>query len=46
MLGAWVARHAEPALLPVREEYVVSYDVTDDPSRFRTEILWPVSAVP
>jgi DNA-binding transcriptional MerR regulator len=41
-LGAWVALHARTAELPVREVYVVSYGETDDPSRFRTEIQWPI----
>ncbi len=41
-LGAWVAEHAEHAALPVREIYVVSSAETDDPSRFVTEIQWPV----
>ncbi len=42
-LGAWVARHATPAGEPVREIYLVSYQQTDDPERFRTEIHWPVT---
>lgn len=42
-LGAWVARHATPAGRPVREVYVVSWDTTPDPERFRTEIQWPVA---
>lgn len=41
-LGAWVAHHAEPAGLQVRELYVISYAETDDPQRFRTEICWPI----
>ena len=40
-LGAWVADHAEPLEEPVREWYVVSWDRTDDPATFRTEIAWP-----
>ena len=43
-LGAWVAHHATPAGQPVREIYVVSFDETDDPQRFRTEIHWPLAA--
>lgn len=35
-LGAWVARHARSADLPVREVYLVSDD------DLRTEIVWPV----
>ena len=42
-LGGWVAENATPADLPVREIYVVSYDQTDDPGRFRTEIHWPIT---
>jgi DNA-binding transcriptional MerR regulator len=43
-LGAWVAEHAVPAPgAPVREVYVVSWDETTDPARFRTEIQWPVA---
>lgn len=41
-LGEWVADNAEPAGLPVRERYLVSYGDTDDPTRFRTEICWPI----
>jgi len=41
-LGAWVAENAVSAEQPVREIYVVSYDQTDDPERFRTEIHWPI----
>jgi effector-binding domain-containing protein len=41
-LGVWVAVHAEAAELPVRELYVVGPDETDDPERFRTDVLWPV----
>jgi DNA-binding transcriptional MerR regulator len=43
-LGAWVAHNATPAGQPVREIYVVSFDETDDPARFRTEIHWPLAA--
>ncbi len=45
-LGAWVARNARSAELPVREHYVVSVDpatgdlLPDD--QLRTEISWPV----
>jgi DNA-binding transcriptional MerR regulator len=41
-LGAWVAEHAAPAELPVRELYLVNSGDTDDPDEFRTEICWPV----
>jgi DNA-binding transcriptional MerR regulator len=42
LVGAWVAENVTTAAQPVRESYVVSYDQTDDTSRFRTEILWPI----
>jgi DNA-binding transcriptional MerR regulator len=45
-LGAWVAQHARPTAGPVREVYLVSYDETDDPARFRTEIHWPIHPDP
>ena len=41
-LGAWVAENAEPSGLRVRERYLVSYGDTDDESKFRTEICWPI----
>jgi DNA-binding transcriptional MerR regulator len=41
-LGAWVAVNAEAAELPVRELYVIGPADTDDPERFRTDVLWPV----
>ena len=41
-LGAWVAEHADPADLPVRELYVVGRGDTDDPDELRTELCWPV----
>lgn len=41
-LGAWVAEHAEPADLPVRELYLVGPGDVEDPADFRTEICWPV----
>ncbi|HET6949834.1 MAG TPA: MerR family transcriptional regulator [Acidimicrobiales bacterium] len=41
-LGTWVAHNARPAGGPVREIYLVSFDQTDDLSRFRTEIHWPI----
>jgi DNA-binding transcriptional MerR regulator len=42
-LGAWVAEHADPADLPVRELYLVASSHTDDPDEFRTELCWPIS---
>jgi DNA-binding transcriptional MerR regulator len=42
LLGAWVATNATATGDRVRESYLVSYDDTDDPSAFRTEIHWPV----
>jgi DNA-binding transcriptional MerR regulator len=41
-VGAWVATHAVTAEERVREIYVVSFGQTQDTSRFRTEIHWPV----
>ena len=41
-LGAWVAEHADPADLPVRELYLVGFAHTDEPDEFRTEICWPL----
>lgn len=46
LLGTWVAQNATPTGSSVRESYVVSYDETDDPDRFRTEIQWPVHPPP
>ena len=43
-LGGWVALHARPAAERVREIYLVSFGEVDDPSRFRTEIHWPLAA--
>lgn len=44
-LGAWVARHAEPAPGErVREWYVVGPGDGADPAGFRTEIGWPIVA--
>jgi DNA-binding transcriptional MerR regulator len=41
-LGAWVAEHARPGDLAVRELYLVSAAHTDDPADFRTELCWPI----
>ena len=41
-LGAWVAAHAEPAELPVREVYLVGTDPAVDDEALRTEICWPI----
>jgi DNA-binding transcriptional MerR regulator len=41
-LGAWVALHADPADLPVREIYVVGPHDSDDVDALRTEICWPI----
>jgi DNA-binding transcriptional MerR regulator len=43
-LGDWVANHAEPRPIHVREVYVVRADQAPDPSRYRTEIHWPITA--
>jgi effector-binding domain-containing protein len=41
-LGKWVAAHAEPAELPVREVYLVGTDPAVDDEALRTEICWPI----
>jgi DNA-binding transcriptional MerR regulator len=41
-LGTWVAEHADPAELPVREIYIVGAADTDDIDAFRTDICWPI----
>jgi DNA-binding transcriptional MerR regulator/effector-binding domain-containing protein len=41
-LGVWVAAHGEPSEGPVREHYLVSPLDTDEPDRWRTEIVWPL----
>lgn len=50
LLGAWVARHATSAELPVREHYVVSTDPETHellpPEQLRTEICWPIVGGP
>ncbi len=45
-LGAWVALHADPADLPVREIYVVGPPDSDDVDALRTEICWPIATTP
>jgi DNA-binding transcriptional MerR regulator/effector-binding domain-containing protein len=45
-LGAWVARHAEPTGQRIREWYVVGPDEAADPTAWRTEIAWPITAGP
>jgi len=45
-LGAWVALHADPADLPVREIYVVAPPDSDDIDALRTEICWPIRTTP
>jgi DNA-binding transcriptional MerR regulator len=44
-VGAWVVANALSVAGPVRETYLVGPRDTDDPSRWRTEIGWPVFAV-
>ena len=44
-LGSWVSEHAVPRPIHVREVYVVGAAETSDPSRFRTEIQWPVTSI-
>ena len=43
-LGAWVAAHAEPAELPVRERYLVTLMDVGELDELRTEISWPILA--
>jgi DNA-binding transcriptional MerR regulator len=49
-IGAWVARHAVNADLPIREHYVVSTDPETlellPPDQRRTEICWPIIPQP
>jgi len=45
-LGAWVALHADPSDLPVREIYVVGPPHSDDVDALRTEICWPIRTTP
>ena len=42
-LGTFVVERALGAEGPIREYYLVSEADTDDPSRLRTEVCWPVS---
>ena len=41
-LATHVARHALAVEGPIREYYAVSRRDTDDPTRWRTEIAWPI----
>ena len=41
-LGTHVAVNAIGAPGPIREHYLVGPDVTDDVTRFRTEVCWPI----
>lgn len=41
-LGAWAAEHALTVDGPVHETYLVGPRDTDQPSRWRTEIGWPI----
>jgi DNA-binding transcriptional MerR regulator len=42
MLGAFVAEREIGVQGPIRENYLVSYQDTDDESQLRTEVCWPV----
>jgi DNA-binding transcriptional MerR regulator len=41
-LGAHVVEHGIGGIGPIRENYLVTADDTDDPSALRTEVCWPV----
>ncbi len=43
-LGSHVAEHDQLAPGPIREHYLVGPTDTDDESRLRTEVCWPVAA--
>lgn len=45
-LGTHVAEHDEGLAEPIREHYLISACETDDPSRYRTEICWPLATGP
>jgi DNA-binding transcriptional MerR regulator/effector-binding domain-containing protein len=42
-LGGHVASHDVGLAEPIRELYLVGPDHTDDPTRFQTEICWPIA---
>jgi DNA-binding transcriptional MerR regulator len=42
VLGAFVAEREIGVQGPIRENYLVSYQDTDDESQLRTEVCWPV----
>lgn len=46
MLGAWVARFAQPSGEWVREVYLTDPSTTSDPADYRTEICWPITINP
>lgn len=41
-LMAWIQEHGHECAGPPREVYLVGPDKTQDPSEFRTEIVWPL----
>lgn len=45
-LGSHVAENCEVAPGPIRELYVVGPDATTDETAFRTDVCWPIKAMP
>jgi DNA-binding transcriptional MerR regulator/effector-binding domain-containing protein len=45
-LGSHVAERCEVAPGPIRELYVVGPGDSDDPTKFRTEVCWPIQRIP
>ncbi|MFC0628983.1 MerR family transcriptional regulator [Kribbella deserti] len=45
-LGSYVAENCEVAPGPIRELYVVGPDATTDETAFRTDVCWPIQAIP
>jgi len=43
-LGTFVAERVVAADGPIREQYLVTEDDTDDPAAYRTEVCWPIRA--
>ena len=43
VLGRHAAEHALHVSAPVREYYLVSYEHTDDPQQWQTELAWPIA---
>ena len=43
-LGTFVLERALGAGGPIRENYLITADDTDDPAALRTEVCWPITA--